>query len=362
MSNLILRQKISPAGLPFNLVLTQKPDPVVTESFVGDIYWRFDDEPDAEPKYLGSAVAGSTFRTTALDVAKGRAIRLFLVSRSEDARFSVDALREAVQTVVEINTETATPEIGQLTAASNTQVTLGVYGFTQAAKYRKVQVANNNTFSSGLVESILQSADYAGSVFPADLLITKPPSSGTETKYMRVAHSSNGTDYSPWSNTLTVTFADSGGSGGSGGGWDGTCFDASTLIMTPTVSKRIAEIRPGDTVLAFDTRGNLHHAKVTASRSHIADQAIRFKGDLLDLCVTGEHLILDSDNRFKRARDFVAGDTLWRVTPDGIWKRVLIESVEITGSPLAVYSIEVEPLHTHFANGIAVHNAKQVDL
>lgn len=68
-----------------------------TVSTVFYVYWRWDDEPDMKPEYLGTGVAGNSLRVPF--ELKGRDIRLFLVSQTEDGQRSVANITEAEQVV-----------------------------------------------------------------------------------------------------------------------------------------------------------------------------------------------------------------------------------------------------------------------
>lgn len=96
MADLYLRRNRSEPGLPLNIHL----DGVVRSfdaTFSVDVYWRFEDEPTARPEFLGSTKPGVPFKVP-FD-PKGRSIRLYSVSRSENADFSVQDINAARQFV-----------------------------------------------------------------------------------------------------------------------------------------------------------------------------------------------------------------------------------------------------------------------
>lgn len=80
-----------------NLVLDGEPVVDTTESVIGDIYWRWEDEPSMVPEFLATGVAGHDV-VVPFDL-KGREIRLFLVSKTADGDASVRDIKEAEQTV-----------------------------------------------------------------------------------------------------------------------------------------------------------------------------------------------------------------------------------------------------------------------
>jgi hypothetical protein len=94
-----LDRRLSPiSDIPFGIHMNGVPAPAVpSESNVGEIYWRFEDETDAQPQKLGEGVAGSKVNFP-VDL-KNRPIRLFLVSRTKSGARSIAAgdITQAVQ-------------------------------------------------------------------------------------------------------------------------------------------------------------------------------------------------------------------------------------------------------------------------
>lgn len=79
-----------------NGVLNGIPVTDVTTSVNGEVHWRWEDEPDMIPLLLGTAKAGY-----ALDVpfdTKGRQVRFFLRSQTENGQYDTNDLKQAVQT------------------------------------------------------------------------------------------------------------------------------------------------------------------------------------------------------------------------------------------------------------------------
>lgn len=122
-------------------------------------------------------------------------------------------------TTAEPNVETQAPRIYQVGAANPDSVKVAVEQYTINAKHRKVQIAPENTFS--LPIELKFSAQFeSGGILATEMTLTRTTNlNNAETKYVRVAHSSNGETYGDWSNVLAITFADADtGAGGSGGG------------------------------------------------------------------------------------------------------------------------------------------------
>jgi hypothetical protein len=201
-----------------NLVLDDRLPPVTfAESVSGEIFWRFDDEPDADPQFLGAAVAGKSLQVP-FDFSHGRAIKLFIISRTATGEQSALKSSEGVSTVFNPNTETAVPHIYQSGASGNDEVRVAVENYTDNAQYRKIQVSGSNTFASVVEDSQDTENESGDSLNPFIILTRDSNLTNPETKYVRVAHSSNGTVYGAWSNALMITFADDGGGGGTSPG------------------------------------------------------------------------------------------------------------------------------------------------
>ena len=74
--------------------------------------------------------------------------------------------------------------------------------------------------------------------------------------------------------------------------------------------------------------------------------------------VTGEHFIFtkrDNTWQFLRVEELINNDIFY-----GINKEELVEVIDLINSPILVVDIDVEENDLYFADGILVHNAKQV--
>jgi uncharacterized protein YjlB len=130
------------------------------------------------------------------------------------------------------NTEQGAAAIFQKGAATNSSVTVGVTNYSTNATTRRVQVAPTNTFTTGLSDFTHSAAGEIGLILTAELnLIRQANLTVAETKFVRVAHSSNGETFGAWSNVLTISYPAADGTGGTppqefppsggGGGTDG---------------------------------------------------------------------------------------------------------------------------------------------
>lgn len=79
-----------------NIVLDGIPATDVTPPVKGDVFWRWEDEPTMEPRYLGSGNANTSV-IIPFDL-KGRTIRLFVVSKTDANQQTTVDLKQAIQT------------------------------------------------------------------------------------------------------------------------------------------------------------------------------------------------------------------------------------------------------------------------
>jgi hypothetical protein len=129
------------------------------------------------------------------------------------------------------------------------------------------------------------------------------------------------------------------------------CFVAGTLIaMADGAQKPIEAVEVGDVVKAYDTeKGEFVSGIVSQTFQHEADGYYDIDG----LLVTGEHpIFLVTRGEFVPAKDIHIGDIVMTVA--GGTK--VIKSKGYIFEAVTVYNLEVEAVHTYFANGILVHN------
>jgi hypothetical protein len=108
------------------------------------------------------------------------------------------------------------PLIGQVGDATTDFVTVGVSGYSNFARQRRVKIATALDGSGHLVTPTLTTFDSTPNSPPPYLDFER--GTGPQTIYVAVAHSSgNGTVWTPDSNILTLAFASSDGTGGGGG-------------------------------------------------------------------------------------------------------------------------------------------------
>jgi hypothetical protein len=95
--DLILRQNLCEPTFTLNLGLRGVVETDTEVSTAALIYWRWEDDETMEPQPLGSATAGKDL-TVDFDL-KGKAIRLFAVSKTTTGKFSVRDMKQAKQKV-----------------------------------------------------------------------------------------------------------------------------------------------------------------------------------------------------------------------------------------------------------------------
>lgn len=139
------------------------------------------------------------------------------------------------------------------------------------------------------------------------------------------------------------------GAGGGGGG----CFLGHTLVRTPVGVAAIETLQPGDLVISFDDRGELHHARVLKVHVHEGERVTRYQlwgGAALD--ATPNHWVLNQFNAFVEIGTLGGDDCL--VDENGHLRPIVDKAEHGIGT---VYNLTVEGHHTFIAGGIRVHNA-----
>lgn len=97
MTPFVIRPHVSEATFAFSLALNGVAIEQETSSTSAEIWGRFEDESEKEPFFLGSTVPGTSLRVPI--ELKGRDIRLFVVSQTEEGQRSVAKISEAEQVV-----------------------------------------------------------------------------------------------------------------------------------------------------------------------------------------------------------------------------------------------------------------------
>lgn len=360
MPDLYLRQHLDANRTP-NLVLDDRADLPRKEATSAEVFYRFEDEPGSEPQFLGTAIAGQELKTP-FNLPPGRKVRFFLVSRTETGdQNAPNAAGTSSQLLLDQNTETVTPQISQYSAASNTSVQIFVNGFSAAARHRKIELSPNADMSASL-EVIVSSGNLS---LPEIQAVMKGGESAAQARYIRVSHSSNGVSYSPPSNILPVTFADSAGAGGSGGGGfnEAPCFVGNTtftlasgeLIFMAELSEYV-----GQRAKCFDAEDNETSGVIEQAFAHLVYEYLLVSfADGVTTGVTKEHPY------YTELYEYIAVGKLNknRSIFDGNMNLVGITGVEKIYCPggVWVYNARIGVHANYLANNHRVHNAKSAE-
>lgn len=133
-----------------------------------------------------------------------------------------------------------------------------------------------------------------------------------------------------------------------------SCFVAGTPVTTERGEIAIEDLRPGDAVVAFDTRtGQRVTTRVThlIPREHRPVAAIDLSNGQA-LRVTAEHPFFVPAEGFVRAEQLSPGDEL--LGADG--ERVTVLATTAFEDDETVYDLSVAEPHDYFAGGVLVHN------
>ena len=140
--------------------------------------------------------------------------------------------------------------------------------------------------------------------------------------------------------------------------YNAVCFAGGTKIsMADGSFKNIEDVVVGDLVKTFDEENKvITSAKVTSLYHHTLDEMKDYYLIINDLLrVTTDHMIY-VNGEWKSAGDIQIGDTL----QDIYGNEIIVESIEKVYEKIATYNFDVETYHTFYADGILVHNEKDV--
>jgi predicted lipid-binding transport protein (Tim44 family) len=134
------------------------------------------------------------------------------------------------------------------------------------------------------------------------------------------------------------------------------CFLPDTPVTLADGSTRaISAVRPGDTVLAFDSDEALVPAKVRTILTHEVDSYLIVRTGTRELHVTEEHPFYVGAGVFKTAGALRAGDRIMVYDGHRLAPATLL-ALERVSAHVRVYNLQTDEPHTFFANGAAVHN------
>ncbi len=132
------------------------------------------------------------------------------------------------------------------------------------------------------------------------------------------------------------------------------CFLAGTRIETGNGTVAIEQIRPGDEVLGFEN-GSIVRAKVSDVYSLERDHYYSVETAEGIVYATAEHPFYIGNGRFAEIGTLSIGSDIY-VLKDGALIKNAITKIEKIDKATTVYNLQVDSVHTFFANGFAVHN------
>ena len=185
---------------------------------VGELWMRLENEPNSLPVKIADVSAGETV-SVPYSAAFDAGARFYLISYGADGAPLSKTIETAAQKIVFLNRASEAPVIGQTSAATNTIVTVGVSNYSDAARFRKIEIAETSNLQNAAIQ-VFNAADFNNNQLPTIFNVTRNAGSANLVRFVRASHSSNGSTYGTASNVLEIVFADSGGGGGSGGGYD----------------------------------------------------------------------------------------------------------------------------------------------
>lgn len=144
------------------------------------------------------------------------------------------------------------------------------------------------------------------------------------------------------------------------------CFAEGVMVSTPEGDKEIQTVKVGDIVYGFDTvTGVTGEYPVTQTFKHNKTDADYIYSPLLNITYEGGSITLTDNHwvyrkntregefaNFDRAGMLNVGDVL--TLEDG--REVAILNIEAGPEYESVYNLQVDNVHTYFADGIRVHN------
>ena len=134
------------------------------------------------------------------------------------------------------------------------------------------------------------------------------------------------------------------------------CFLPDTPVtLADGTMRAISAVRPGDTVLAFDSDETVVPARVRSVLVHEVDTYLIVRTETRELHVTEEHPFYVGGGVFKTAEVLRAGDRIMVYDGHGLTPATLL-ALERVAAHVRVYNLQTDEPHTFFASGAAVHN------
>lgn len=171
---------------------------------------------EAEPVFAGQTAPGEVLKIP-YNPNSDESLDIRAIAKTEKGAADVFDLGKAFSSTYAPNRETLTPDFSQNGAALNAVINFLASNFTNNTKHRKIEVATNEAFTTGVEDPIVQ-ADNNAPLGAAFSINRQGSLTGTKDVWVRISHSSNPFNFGTPSAAKMFTFADGGGSGGSGEG------------------------------------------------------------------------------------------------------------------------------------------------
>lgn len=177
-----------------------------------EIFVRYADEPVGTEQSLGTVMPGQTL-VREYNPDRDRDLVISKIVRADDGTPDVGQMLDADSVALPINRITEAPELNQAEDSTWTDVVLGVKVGVYTRVLR-VQISDDIGFTSPETTDFEVTAGTLPDLVAVEVArITNDPLD----RFFRVAASGGGGTFGPWSDILTVTFADNLGAGGSSG-------------------------------------------------------------------------------------------------------------------------------------------------
>ncbi len=122
MIEVVLHRRLSESGIVCNGYLNGVPYRTArTPAASFDYYWRWDDDPDMRPEYLGTKEAG--IQVNIPFASTGRDVRLFQVAKTRDGIPSDPLIAEARQMVLRLTDAVVVTYLGDTVTYGGDDIT-----------------------------------------------------------------------------------------------------------------------------------------------------------------------------------------------------------------------------------------------
>jgi len=129
------------------------------------------------------------------------------------------------------------------------------------------------------------------------------------------------------------------------------CIAEHTMVLTASGLEPVEDITVGCRVLSRDDEGGIQTARVVWKGRFVTENYLRISFiDGRTLKCTPSHPIATLSGWVKSGQLRTGDEVLTRAG------QVEIDAINTVSKTITVFDLEVEPLHTYFANGILVHN------